>query len=220
MILKIAVVGTGYVGLSNSILLSQYNDVTAVDVIPEKVEMINNRRSPIVDKEIEEYLKKDSLRLHATLNASEAYEDADFVIVSTPTNYDEKMNYFDTSSVLSVIDQVRKENPDAYIVIKSTIPVGYTQELLEEYHTDHIMFSPEFLSRLDEIIIFLVVVVTMKSKRMEEKHGQVLKLFSGCLMIVLSAVMILCFYLGYMVVLFVLLIVGVLISGAFVSTAK
>ncbi len=143
--MKIAVVGTGYVGLSNSILLSQYNDVTAVDVIPEKVEMINNRISPIVDKEIEEYLKKDSLRLHATLNASEAYEDADFVIVSTPTNYDEKMNYFDTSSVLSVIDQVRKENPDAYIVIKSTIPVGYTQELLEEYHTDHIMFSPEFL---------------------------------------------------------------------------
>ena len=145
MILKIAVVGTGYVGLSNSILLSQYNDVTAVDVIPEKVEMINNRISPIVDKEIEEYLKKDSLRLHATLNAYEAYEAADAIIVSTPTNYDEKMNYFDTSSVLSVIDQVRKENPDAYIVIKSTIPVGYTQELLEEYHTDHIMFSPEFL---------------------------------------------------------------------------
>ena len=143
--MKIAVVGTGYVGLSNSILLSQYNDVTAVDVIPEKVDMINNRKSPIVDKEIEEYLANKQLRLHATLNASEAYEDADFVIVSTPTNYDEKLNYFDTSSVLSVVDQVRKENPDAYIVIKSTIPVGYTEELAQTYHTDHIMFSPEFL---------------------------------------------------------------------------
>ena len=143
--MKIAVVGTGYVGLSNSVLLSQYNDVTAVDVIPEKVEMINNRKSPIVDKEIEEYLSTKDLRLTATLNASKAYEDADFVIVSTPTNYDEKLNYFDTSSVLSVVDQVRKENPDAYIIIKSTIPVGYTEELSETYHTDHIMFSPEFL---------------------------------------------------------------------------
>ncbi len=143
--MKIAVVGTGYVGLSNSILLSQYNDVTAVDIVPEKVDMINNRKSPIVDKEIVEYLKKDSLRLHATTDASSAYADADFVIVSTPTNYDEKMNYFDTSSVLSVVDQVRKENPDAFIVIKSTIPVGYTEELSEEYHTDHILFSPEFL---------------------------------------------------------------------------
>jgi UDPglucose 6-dehydrogenase len=143
--MKIAVVGTGYVGLSNSILLSQFNDVTAVDVIQEKVDMVNDKISPIVDKEIEEYLKKDNLRLYATTDASSAYADADFVIVSTPTNYDEKLNYFDTSSVLSVVDQVRKENPDAYIVIKSTIPVGYTEELMEEYHTDHIMFSPEFL---------------------------------------------------------------------------
>ena len=143
--MKIAVVGTGYVGMSNSVLLSQFNDVTAVDVIPEKVDMINKRISPIVDKEIEEYLSTKDLRLRATLNASEAYEDADFVIISTPTNYDEKLNYFDTSSVLSVVDQVRKENPDAYIVIKSTIPVGYTEELAETYHTDHIMFSPEFL---------------------------------------------------------------------------
>ena len=143
--MKIAVVGTGYVGLSNSILLSQYNDVKAVDVIPEKVDMINNRKSPIVDKEIEEYLATKELRLEATTDASYAFQDADFVIVSTPTNYDEKLNYFDTSSVVSVIDQVRKENPDAYIVIKSTIPVGYTQELWETYHTDHIMFSPEFL---------------------------------------------------------------------------
>lgn len=143
--MKIAVVGTGYVGLSNSILLSQYNDVTAVDIIEEKVNMINNRKSPIVDKEIQEYLQKDNLRLHATTDASSAFENADFVIVSTPTNYDEKLNYFDTSSVQSVVDQVRKENPEAYIVIKSTIPVGYTEELLETYHTDHIMFSPEFL---------------------------------------------------------------------------
>ncbi len=143
--MKITVVGTGYVGLSNSILLSQYNDVTAVDVIQEKVDMVNNKKSPIVDKEIQEYLKRDDLRLYATTNASEAYEDADFIIVSTPTNYDEKLNYFDTSSVFSVVDQVRKENPDAYIIIKSTIPVGYTEELMEEYHTDHIMFSPEFL---------------------------------------------------------------------------
>ena len=143
--MKIAVVGTGYVGMSNSVLLSQFNDVTAVDVIPEKVDMLNKRISPIVDKEIEEYLSTKDLRLRATLNASEAYEDADFVIISTPTNYDEKLNYFDTSSVLSVVDQVRKENPDAYIIIKSTIPVGYTEELSETYHTDHIMFSPEFL---------------------------------------------------------------------------
>ena len=143
--MKIAVVGTGYVGMSNSVLLSQFNDVTAVDVIPEKVDMINKRISPIVDKEIEEYLSTKDLRLRATLNASEAYEDADFVIISTPTNYDEKLNYFDTSSVLSVVDQVRRENPEAYIIIKSTIPVGYTEELAETYHTDHIMFSPEFL---------------------------------------------------------------------------
>ena len=143
--MKIAVVGTGYVGLSNSLLLSQYNDVTAVDVVPEKVDMINRRISPIVDKEIQEYLEKDNIRLRATLDASEAYSDAQFVIISTPTNYDEKLNYFDTSSVASVVDQVRRENPDAYIVIKSTIPVGYTEELCDTYNTDHIMFSPEFL---------------------------------------------------------------------------
>ncbi len=143
--MKIAVVGTGYVGLSNSILLSQHNDVRAVDVVQGKVDLINQRKSPIVDKEIQEYLAEKDLRLEATTDASYAYEGADFVIISTPTNYDEKLNYFDTSSVASVVDQVRKENPDAYIVIKSTIPVGYTQELRDEYHTDHIMFSPEFL---------------------------------------------------------------------------
>ncbi len=143
--MRIAVVGTGYVGLSNSVLLAQYNDVRAVDVVAEKVDKINNRISPLVDKEIEEYLKRDDLRLEATTDASYAFEDADFVIISTPTNYDEKLNYFDTSSVISVVDQVRKENPDAYIIIKSTIPVGYTEELNDTYNTDHILFSPEFL---------------------------------------------------------------------------
>ncbi len=180
--MKIAVVGTGYVGLSNSILLSQYNDVTAVDIVPEKVEMINNKKSPIVDKEIEEYLKKDNLRLFATTDASSAYENADFVIVSTPTNYDEKLNYFDTSSVLSVVEQVRKENPDAYIVIKSTIPVGYTEELCEEFGTDHILFSPEFLREghalYDNLYPSRIIVgYDTDSEEAEEKA----KLFAGLL---------------------------------------
>ncbi len=143
--MKIVVVGTGYVGLSNSILLSQHNEVYAVDIISEKVDLINSGKSPIVDKEIEEYLAKGGLNLTATTDASMAYKGADFVIVSTPTNYDEKMNYFDTSSVESVIKQVREENKDAYIFIKSTIPVGYTKEMREKYDTDHILFSPEFL---------------------------------------------------------------------------
>jgi UDPglucose 6-dehydrogenase len=143
--LKIAVVGTGYVGLSVSILLAQHNDVYAVDIIPEKVEMINQGKSPIVDREIQEYLAKGTLHLKATTNASEAYSGADFVIVSTPTNYDEKKNYFDTSSVESVIRQAREENKDAYIIIKSTIPVGFTKQMMEEYDTDHILFAPEFL---------------------------------------------------------------------------
>ena len=143
--MRITVVGTGYVGLSISVLLSQYNDVTAVDIVPEKVEMINNRKSPIVDNEIEEYLKKDSLRLKATTDAISAYKTAEFIVVSTPTNYDEKLNYFDTSSVRSVVEQARKVNPEAYIIIKSTIPVGYTSDLMDEYETDHILFSPEFL---------------------------------------------------------------------------
>lgn len=142
---KIAVAGTGYVGLSNAILLAQNNDVYAVDIIPEKVDMINHKKSPIADKEIEEYLSNKELRLHATLNSKLAYEDADFVIISTPTNYDSQKNYFDTSSVEDVIELVLEVNPSAIIIIKSTIPVGYTDSIRKKYHSEKIIFSPEFL---------------------------------------------------------------------------
>lgn len=143
--MKIAVAGTGYVGLSNSILLAQHNEVHAVDIVPEKVEMINSKRSPIVDAEIEEYLANRDLNLVATTDGEIAYRDADYVIISTPTNYDEKMNYFDTSSVEKVIELVIKVNPKAIIVVKSTVPVGYTMSVREKYHCDNIIFSPEFL---------------------------------------------------------------------------
>ena len=142
---KIAVAGTGYVGLSIATLLAQHNEVTAVDIIPEKVDLINHRKSPIIDKEIEEYLATKDLHLQATLDAKAAYEDAEFVVIAAPTNYDPQKNYFDTSAVETVIQLVLKYNPDAIMVIKSTIPVGFTQNVREKYNTRNIIFSPEFL---------------------------------------------------------------------------
>lgn len=143
--LKIAVAGTGYVGLSISILLSQHHKVYAVDIIPEKVDLINHKKSPIVDKEIEEYLATKELDLTATLDTEMAYKDADFIVVATPTNYDPQKNFFDTSAVEAAIDAARKVNPNAIFVIKSTIPVGYTEGLRKKLGYDRILFSPEFL---------------------------------------------------------------------------
>ena len=143
--LKIAVAGTGYVGLSISTLLAQHHKVTAVDIIPEKVELINNKKSPIQDEYIEKYLAEKKLDLTATLDAKEAYSDADFVVIAAPTNYDSKKNFFDTSAVEAVIKLVIEYNPEAIMVIKSTIPVGYTASVREKFHCDNIIFSPEFL---------------------------------------------------------------------------
>ena len=143
--MKIAVAGTGYVGLSIATLLSQNHEVMAVDIVPEKVEKINKRISPIQDEYIEKYLKEKELNLTATLDAEEAYKDADFVVIAAPTNYDSKKNFFDTSAVEAVIKLVIEYNPDAIMVIKSTIPVGYTASIREKFHCDNIIFSPEFL---------------------------------------------------------------------------
>ena len=170
--MKIAVAGTGYVGLSLAVLLAQKHEVTAVDIVPEKVEQINRRVSPIKDEYIEKYLAEKELDLTATLDAEAAYRDAEFVVIAAPTNYDSKKNFFDTSAVESVIALVLKVNPKAIMVIKSTIPVGYTASVREKYHTDNIIFSPEFLREskalYDNLYPSRIIVSTDGSERLNE----------------------------------------------------
>lgn len=171
--MRIAVAGTGYVGLSMAILLSQHNEVKAVDIVKEKVDLINNKKSPIVDKEIEEYLATKELNLVATTDGAAAYKDAELVIISTPTNYDPTKNYFDTSSVESVIEQVISVNPDAVMIVKSTVPVGYTESVREKFKCDNILFSPEFLREgkalYDNLYPSRIIVgVPVGNKRLEK----------------------------------------------------
>lgn len=179
--MKIAVAGTGYVGLSLAVLLAQHNEVWAVDIIPEKVEKINNKISPIQDNEIEEYLQTKQLNLTATLDAEKAYSGADFVIIAAPTNYDPNLNYFDTSAVESVIKQVMAIAPDAIMVIKSTIPVGYTKNIREKFACENIIFSPEFLRESKALYDNLypsriVVGAPAQDVRLKEKAAQFAKL--------------------------------------------
>ena len=171
--MKIAVAGTGYVGLSMAILLAQNNEVTAVDIIPQKVDLINNRKSPIVDKEIQEYLETKQLNLIATNDGASAYKEAEMVIISTPTNYDPNKNYFDTSSVEAVIQQVIEVNPDAVMIVKSTVPVGFTEKVRSDYCCDNILFSPEFLREgralYDNLYPSRIIVgVPVRNKRLEK----------------------------------------------------
>ena len=173
MQVKIAVAGTGYVGLSMAVLLAQNNEVTAVDIIPEKVEMINNKKSPVADREIEEYLATKQLNLVATTDGASAYKEAEMVIISTPTNYDPNKNYFDTSSVEAVIEQVVEVNPDAVMIIKSTVPVGFTEKTRREHCCDNILFSPEFLREgralYDNLYPSRIIVgVPVGNKRLEK----------------------------------------------------